>query len=47
MKIYQYAISPYDDQVNQAWAGALILVVMILAFNIIARSTNRRKFATR
>jgi phosphate transport system permease protein len=47
MKIYQYAISPYDDQVNQAWAGALILLIMILVFNIIARTTNRRRFASR
>jgi phosphate transport system permease protein len=47
MKIYQYAISPYDNQVDQAWAGALILLIMILAFNVVARVTNRNRLATR
>jgi len=46
MKIYQYAGSAYDDQVNQAWAGALILLALILVFNVVARQTNRRRFAT-
>ncbi len=30
MQIYTYAISPYDDWHRQAWAGALVLVSMIL-----------------
>ena len=31
LQIFTYAISPYDDWHRQAWAGALILIVMIVA----------------
>jgi phosphate transport system permease protein len=31
LQIYTYAQSPYDDWHRQAWAGALILIVMIVA----------------
>ena len=31
LQIFTYAISPYDDWHKQAWAGALILIVMIVA----------------
>ena len=31
LQIYAYALSPYDDWHKQAWAGALILIVMIVA----------------
>ena len=31
LQIYTYALSPYDDWHKQAWAGALILIVMIVA----------------
>jgi len=31
LQIYTYALSPYDDWHRQAWAGALILIVMIVA----------------
>ncbi len=37
MKIYQYAITPYDDWVRQAWAGAFVLLLIILIFNLFAR----------
>jgi len=30
LEIYRYAISPYDDQHRQAWAAALVLVVLIV-----------------
>jgi phosphate transport system permease protein len=45
MKIYEYAVSPNDDWVSQAWAGALVLLLLILSFNIIARLGNRTKYA--
>ncbi len=35
--IYTYAISPYEDWHNQAWAAALILMAFVLAVNITAR----------
>jgi len=31
LQVYVYALSPYDDWHRQAWAGALILIVMIVA----------------
>jgi phosphate transport system permease protein len=30
LQIFSYAISPFDEWHNQAWAGALILIVMIV-----------------
>ena len=47
MKIYYYATSPFDDWVSQAWAGALVLVMFILALSLLARFSRRRSFATR
>lgn len=31
LQIFSYATSPYDDQRRQAWAGAFILIVLIVA----------------
>lgn len=35
--IYTYAISPYEDWHNQAWAAALILMLFVLLVNVTAR----------
>jgi phosphate transport system permease protein len=37
VQIFTYAISPYDDWHRQAWAGALVLVGMILVISTLAR----------
>ncbi len=37
LQIFAYAISPFDDWHRQAWAGALVLVTIVLVVNIIAR----------
>ena len=42
VQIYTYAQSPYDDWIRQAWAGAFVLVSMILTLSIIARLVTRR-----
>jgi len=42
VQIFTYAISPYDDWHRQAWAGAFVLVVMILILSILARLVTRR-----
>jgi phosphate transport system permease protein len=42
VQIFSYAIAPYDDWHRQAWAGAFLLVMMILALSIIARLAVRR-----
>ena len=41
LQIYNYAVSPYDDWHRQAWAGALVLMAMILGLNIIVRVISR------
>ena len=41
LQIFAYAISPYDDWHRQAWAGALVLMVLILALNITVRVLSR------
>jgi phosphate transport system permease protein len=35
--IYTYAISPYDDWHQQAWAAGFVLLMLILAINVSAR----------
>lgn len=35
--IFTYAISPYEDWHNQAWAAALILMIFVLLVNVAAR----------
>lgn len=42
VQVFTYAISPYDDWHRQAWAGAFLLVMMILTLSIVARLAVRR-----
>ena len=42
VQVFTYAISPYDDWHRQAWAGAFLLVMMILTLSILARLAVRR-----
>jgi phosphate transport system permease protein len=44
LQIYVYAISPYKDWHRQAWAGALVLLLLILAINIGVRFLTRERF---
>jgi phosphate transport system permease protein len=37
LQIFTYALSPYDDWRRQAWAGALVLILIVLAFNVAVR----------
>ena len=41
--IFQFAMSPYDNWVRLAWAGALIITLTVLALNILARVFFRDK----
>jgi phosphate transport system permease protein len=38
LRIYRYAISPYNDQHAQAWTAALVLMILVLLFSIVARA---------
>jgi phosphate transport system permease protein len=42
VQIYNYAIAPYDDWHRQAWAGALVLVSIVLSCSLLARLATRR-----
>jgi phosphate transport system permease protein len=41
--IFQFAMSPYDNWVSLAWGGALLIALLVLAINIIARVMFRNK----
>jgi phosphate transport system permease protein len=42
VQVFTYAISPYDDWHRQAWAGAFLLVLIILVLSMVARLAVRR-----
>jgi phosphate transport system permease protein len=42
LQIYRYALSPYDDFHRQAWAGALVLIVLIVTAVAAVRFAVRR-----
>jgi len=42
VQIYSYAISPYEDWHRLAWAGALVLIVLVFLFSVLARVATRR-----
>jgi phosphate transport system permease protein len=42
LEIYRYGLSPYDDQHRQAWAAALVLVVLIVAAVSLVRYVTSR-----
>lgn len=46
LQIFNYAISPYDDWHRLAWAGALVLISLILVISVIARFATRARFDT-
>jgi phosphate transport system permease protein len=43
--IFQFAMSPYDNWVSLAWAGALLITLSVLALNIVARVLFRERTA--
>jgi len=44
LQIFSYAISPYDEWHQQAWAGALVLITIVLIISIAARFATRSRF---
>lgn len=42
VQVFTYAISPYEDWHRQAWAGALVLVMIVLVCSLLARLATRR-----
>lgn len=46
LQIFAYAISPYDAWHAQAWAGALVLIVIVLIISLAARHVTRARFGS-
>jgi len=42
VQVFTYATGPYDDWHRQAWAGALVLVSIVLGCSLLARLATRR-----
>lgn len=43
LQIFTYAISPYDDWHAQAWAGAIVLIGLVLVISLVARIVTRSR----
>ena len=41
--IFNFSGMPYDNQIELAWAASLVLVMVVLVFNILARIIGRQK----
>jgi phosphate transport system permease protein len=41
LQVFNYAISPYDDWHDKAWAGAVVLIGMVLLISLCARYFTR------
>ena len=44
--IFQFAMSPYDNWVRLAWAGALLITLTVLVLNVLARVFFRDKVSS-
>ncbi len=44
LQIFTYAISPYDEWHSLAWAGALVLIVIVLIISVAARYATRSRY---
>lgn len=43
LQIFSYAISPYDEWHRLAWAGALVLIALVLVISLVSRYVTRSK----
>ena len=45
LQIYHYALSPYQDWQQQAWAGAFLLIILVLGISVLVRWLSNRRHA--
>jgi phosphate transport system permease protein len=45
--IYDYAKSPFEDWIRQAWAAAFVLIALIFLLNLLFRIVTRGRYAER
>ena len=43
LTLWKYAQQPYPERINQAWAAALVLIIVVLAINILTRVWVQRR----
>ena len=43
LQIFSYAISPYEEWHAQAWAGAVVLIALVLIISLVARVATRAR----
>jgi phosphate transport system permease protein len=43
--IYDYSKAPFDDWNRQAWAAALVLIMLVMFINILFRFVTRKRYA--
>ncbi len=43
LQIYRYAMSPYPDWHEQAWAGAFLLIILVLGISVFVRWISNRR----
>jgi phosphate transport system permease protein len=46
LQIYYYALSPYKDWQQQAWAAAFLLIILVLGISVLVRWITSRRWAT-
>ncbi len=44
LQIFSYAIAPFDDWHRQAWAGALVLILLIFSSSLVTRIVTRGRY---
>jgi phosphate transport system permease protein len=44
VQIFNYAVSPWDEFHRKAWAGALVLVMLVLGLSILTRLATRGRY---
>ena len=45
LQIFNYAVSPYDEWHALAWAGALVLILLVFLISLAARFATRARFS--
>jgi phosphate transport system permease protein len=44
LQVYNYSLSAYDEWHRLAWAGALVLIALVLAISLVAKFVTRARF---
>jgi len=45
VQMFNYAISPYEEWHNKAWAGAFVLIALVFVISLIVRISTHKKYS--